>query len=494
MDILNKVNFTALQNALDHVALVMGEANLSRHDHGHFSDFHQRRNVSQFRCRNIFAIIRPKTLDHVQDIVRIFGRFKTNVGLHVISTGRNWGLGSAEPTTDGVVTLDLANLSTVRDIDCASGWAVIEPGVTQAQLAQRLAGTDRMLNVTASSGHTSVVGNALDRGVGLRRQRTEDLAGLEVVLPDSEIIRVGWWPDEKRRTSINPHGVGPSLLPLFTQSNLGIVTAAVIRLLHRPEKQCVLRLHFSRDTLENAITELRRWVAQDLVSGVLKIYDAVSTQSYGGKPGQHLALVCVSGTSGRVSAITQTLIDEARACSLFTSVTRSDLEPAASNDFVTQVVEHAYAGDPSKNEHMLRCAVGQDADHVDTDGDGWIFFLPLVPFNGRAVSRALELIKQIHEKTGIRAGSTVNALNADLVDLVVSFKFVPNPENTARAHLALDIAYKLFVDAGFIPYRLDVDHAHWMEKLVPDPSAHNLVRRIKQLIDPDAVIAPGRYA
>ncbi|WP_241509914.1 FAD-binding oxidoreductase [Photorhabdus laumondii] len=491
---LQPVDHMVLRQALERVAYLVGEENITCYEpNASTASSVCWRNVSQFRQRDIRAVIRPGTIEEVQEIVRIFNRFKTYAGLHAISTGRNWGLGSAQPATDGVVTIDLQRLNALREIDCSSGWAVIEPGLTQIELARFLVGTDRMLNVTASSGHTSVVGNALDRGVGLRRQRIDDLAGLEVVLPDGEVVKVGWWPDESRKTAVNPYGLGPALLHLFTQSNLGIVTAAVIKLLPRPERQCILRLTFPRENLQAAIAELRRWVAQELVSGVLKIYDTISTESYGGRPGQHLVLLCVSGTPRRVDAITKILVEEAAICALFTTVTQSDLVPAASNDFVLQVVEHAYAGDPSQNELMLRSAVGQDADHVDSAGGGWIFFLPFIPFNGEAIARAFELIDLIYEKTGIRAGTTVNALSADLIDLVVSFKFTPNSEEVTLAHQALNLAYELFAHAGFFPYRLDIDHAHWREKLALDPLGYQLVRQFTQLLDPDSIIAPGRY-
>lgn len=488
------IDFMALQQVLVQVEQLIGEENLTYNKSTVSLALAPQRNVSQFRSRTIHAVIRPHAVEQVQQIVRLFNQFKTHIGLHTISTGKNWGLGSAQPATDGVVVMDLGHLKSQRALDCSSGWAVIEPGVTQFELFQALIGTERVLNVTASSGHTSVVGNALDRGVGLQRQRTEDIAGLEVVLPNGELIHVGWWPEASKKAAVNPHGLGPSLLPLFVQSNLGIVTAAVVKLLPRPEAQCVLRLSFPQENIHQAISVLRRWVAQDLVSGVLKIYDAVSTESYGGNPGQHLVLICVSGTALRVKAIAQVLLDEVAESKQFTQVTRSDAAPAASNDFVLQVVEHAYAGDPSYNEQMLKSAVGQDAERVDPAGSGWLFFLPFIPFNSDAIVKAFALIDIIYAKTGIRAGTTVNALSADLIDLVVSLRFGPNLEEIAQAHQALDLAYELFTEAGFYPYRLDIDHTHWKGLLERDLSAHQLVLSIKQMLDPNSIIAPGRYA
>ncbi|MFF4508107.1 FAD-binding oxidoreductase [Streptomyces sp. NPDC001401] len=451
-------------------------------------------NVSMFTPRDVYGIVRPRTVDEVRDTVKAFARTEGGPRLQALSTGRNWGLGSREPARDSVVTLELQALDAVRDLDAEGGWAIVEPGVTQLRLAELLADTGRTLNVTASSGHTSVLGNIIDRGVGLRRQRTLDLAGLEVVLSDGELIRVGWWPDGEHSGAVNPQGLGPSPLALFTQSDLGIVTAGVVRLLPRPEDQRVLRLGFAGDKLVEVIDELRRWTAQGLVSGVLKVYDNVSTESYGGVADAYTTHLCVSGTERSVAAVTRVIQEEAERSGLFTRVLRSDEHPPAPDDLVARAVERLYAGDPSRNEAMLKSAVGQHAARVDAEGGGWLFFLPLIPFTGRAIARAQELLAQVHAETGVRAGSTINALDPDVVDLVVSFRFPRTEHDAEQAHRALDRTYELFADAGFHPYRLDSDHHQWVDRLSPDPAARAFVRRLKQILDPRQVIAPGRYA
>ncbi|MEV5679806.1 FAD-binding oxidoreductase [Streptomyces sp. NPDC052164] len=451
-------------------------------------------NVSMFAARRVPAVIRPSAADQLPGIVRTF-QAPDAPPLYAVSTGRNWGLGSREPARHDAVRVELDDLDRIRALDTERGWAVIEPGVTQHRLTVELEGTGRMLNVTASSGHSSVLGNALDRGVGLRRQRTEDLVGLEVVLPDGETVRIGWWPGERGGTAPNPYGLGPSLLHLFTQSNYGIATAGVIRLLPRPETQRVIRLSFERPQLSSVVDEFRRWQAQGLVHGVLKIYDTASARSYGTADtgGAYLAHISLGGTASVVEALTQSVHEHAASSGLFTSVVRSDREPPAQDDVVSRVVEHAYAGSVAHHEEMLRSAVGQDAGQVDQDGGGWIFFLPLVPYTGHDVTTALRLLDEVHTRTGIRPGATVNALDPDVIDLVVSLRFTRTDEETARAHDALDLLYELFGAAEYLPYRLDIDHGAWMDRLT-DPHALALVRRLRDAIDPNRVIAPGRYA
>lgn len=446
-----------------------------------------RHNVGMYRSREVPAVVRPSTTEQVRRLVQIFDSTADAPPLHPVSTGRNWGLGSREPATDGAVILDLADLDQIRDIDVGSGWAVVEPGVTQGHLAEMLVGTDRMINVTASSAATSFLGNSVDRGVGLRHQRVADLAGLEVVLPDGELIRVGWWPRHDRPSAVYPHGLGPELTPLFLQSNLGIVTAAVVRLLPRPEAQEVLSFGFSRASLVEAVDALRRWTAQGLVSGVLKVYDATSAEFYGGRAGRLRAHVCVDGTPEAVRALAAVIGEEAARTGLFTPETSYD------TDVVANMVSTAHSGDPSANDTMVEATLGVAADDIDASGTGWLFFLPIVPFTGISIGRAHGLLDSIYDETGVRCGSTLNALSADLVDFVVSIKFDRGSE-ADPAHRALDRAYELFSDAGFIPYRIDVDHSEWVDRLSADLSARHFVRRLKQAIDPQRTIAPGRYA
>ncbi|MER5641827.1 FAD-binding oxidoreductase [Kitasatospora sp. NPDC002227] len=450
-------------------------------------------NVSLYRSRGIDGVLRPRTAEQVRRIVKIFGSSARAGSLHAFSTGGNWGLGSKEPARDGAVVLDLHGLDRVRDLDLAGGWALVEPGVTQARLAKLLAGTGRMLNCTVSSAHTSVLGNALDRGVGLRHQRVEDLLGLEVALPNGELVHVGWWPEAGRTTPVYPHGLGPSLVQFFTQSDFGVVTAAAVRLLPRPEALRVVRLNFAAEQLTPAIDELRRWVAQGLTSGVVKVYNPPAARGYGSAEGEYLVHVCVDGTEASVAALTGVVTAAAEASGLFTQVSATDAsDPAQPNHQVAKLVEAAYAGDPDAQDVLFETKMGRPAAELDEKG-GFLFFLLLVPFTGRDLARADALLEQVFQETGVRCGATLNALNADLIDCVVTMKYERTEEQAALGHRALDRLYELAAEAGWMPYRLDIDHADWTDRF-GDPAARALVRRLKDTVDPNRAVAQGRYA
>ncbi|CDL83628.1 FAD-binding oxidoreductase [Xenorhabdus szentirmaii] len=492
MDITEeKSDVCSLNNIIFELKKIVGEKYIQIKS-GEISTLTLGRNVSLFTPKKVSTIVRPGSINEIIQIVDIMNKNNSKLGLHIVSSGYNWGLGSKEPVNEDAIIVILDRLTNIRDINIEDGWAIIEPGVTQLNLANLLKDSSRMLNVTASSGHTSVIGNILERGVGLRHQRTNDLLGLEVITPDGEKITVGWWPHTERKTAFNTFGHGPSLLHLYTQSNLGIVTGAVVRLLPRPQTQTVLHLHFPRKKLLDAVNLFRDWYAQEMVSGVLKIYDTVSTESYGGSGDEHLTLICVSGNPKKVEAIVSILFEEAKNSGIFTKLIHSNEISSDRNDFVLQVVEHAYAGDPSWNEHMLRAATGQNAKEVDSKGGGWIFFLAFIPFKGETITEALSIIDDISKKMGVKIGTTVNALSSDVIDLVISIKFPPVKDQISKSHETLDLIYEHFTYKGFYPYRLDINHTNFIEHYYSQ-TERAVNKKLKNMLDPNGIISTGRY-
>ncbi|MEQ5705789.1 FAD-binding oxidoreductase [Providencia rettgeri] len=450
-------------------------------------------NVSAFRRRKIKGILRPNSLIDLQQIVIGASEFP-NTRLHPVSIGYNWGLGSREDVADGSYLVELQKLNAVRKIDTDQGWAIIEPGVTQGELSELLIGTQKMLNITASSAHSSFLGNALDRGVGLRHQRTEDLVGIEVLLPTGKIIRIGWWPGSVE-TPIYPHGVGPSLVQFFTQSSFGVVTAGVIKLHTRPESTHVVRFNFSRKLLSPAIQTLKKWVANGLSSGVLKIYDTTANSTYGGSDGLYTVHLCVDGLSDDVSQRIGLIKKLCESSQVFTNVTSNSVTEGnyPGPDVIANLVEAAHVGDSSLNDTLLRKTLGARHDKVDTGGTGWIFFLPLIPFTADALEMAYQLIDEVHNETGVLCGATINALSGDVIDLVVSIAFKKSEKESADSLTALSKLHEKFTAQGFIPYRLGVEHAKWADPITPGVGERSFVRELKQFIDPNNIISNDRY-
>src|SRR5690606_17544492 len=135
------------------------------------------------------AAVAPETAEQVQAIVRMANEHRTP--LWVISRGKNFGYGGAAPVMKGAVVLDLSRMKRI-EIDVDNAVALLEPGVGFFDLYDHIQANNipLWLSVPGNS-WGSVVGNALDRGVGYTDygEHASKIHGLEVVLPTGEFVR-----------------------------------------------------------------------------------------------------------------------------------------------------------------------------------------------------------------------------------------------------------------------------------------------------------------
>jgi 4-cresol dehydrogenase (hydroxylating) flavoprotein subunit len=189
--------------------------------------------------RAIPAALQPRSVGDIVAILDIARRHA--VSLYPISTGHNWGYGSALPIGDGCVVLDLCSLDRIIDMDAEQGLVTVEPGVTQQALYEFLETRNLpfLVPVTGGGPNCSLIGNALERGYGITPypDHTAAVTALEAVLANGDIYRGAL--SELGGAIVDrvfKWGVGPYLDGLFAQSNFGIVTRMTIALARRPER------------------------------------------------------------------------------------------------------------------------------------------------------------------------------------------------------------------------------------------------------------------
>ncbi|MFZ2997529.1 FAD-binding oxidoreductase [Sphingobium sp.] len=189
--------------------------------------------------RLISAAVAPQNVEEVQAVVRVANQL--GIPLYPISTGKNLGYGGSAPNLSGSVVVDLKRMNRIIEVDDKRNFAIVEPGVSYFDLYQYI--QDHKLNVwvdVPDPGWGSVVGNALDHGVGHTmagyRDHFNAHAGLEVVLPNGEVMRTGMGAMPKAKTSAAfRYGFGPSVDGLFAQAGFGIVTRMGIQLMPQPD-------------------------------------------------------------------------------------------------------------------------------------------------------------------------------------------------------------------------------------------------------------------
>ncbi|WP_220433386.1 FAD-binding oxidoreductase [Zemynaea arenosa] len=210
------------------------------------------------------AVVYPGTAEEVAGVVAIAARLQ--VPLYPISTGKNWGYGDATAVTSGQIIVELSRMNRILALDTELGYAVIEPGVTQAQLSNYLAehGGELWMDSTGAGPDTSLVGNIMERGFGHSPygNRLLHIAGLQVVLANGDVVNTGFGHYPSARTTyLYPYGLGPYLDGIFTQSNFGIVTRLGMWLMPRAESVnhflCSVDRHEDIGAVVDALRPLR---------------------------------------------------------------------------------------------------------------------------------------------------------------------------------------------------------------------------------------------
>lgn len=128
---------------------------------------------------------------------------------------------------------------------------------------------------------------------------------------------------------------------------------------------------------------------------------------------------------------------------------------------------------------------------LEQDGCGILWFAPLVPISANAVQSYLRVAKQILTQFNFEPAITLTSLSDRCFDSALAILFdTANTDDTARAHLCYRALFFACKELGFLPYRMPTAHMDLLEK---DGPAARLAQSIKRAIDPNTIIAPGRY-
>ena len=486
------------------------------------------KNVSGFQ-RDIPAILLPRDTDEIQRIVAVANENRTP--LYPISSGRNWGLGSRLPVTDGCAIVDLSRMNRIREINEESAYTVIETGVTQGQLHDTLKerGYALMLDTTGSGRDTSIIGNALEKGVGYFGLRFESLSGLEVVLGNGKLLTTGFghYP-HARTTHLYKYGVGPSLDGLFAQGNFGIVTAAGIELLPANHSHvafiCGIK---TTDKLPELIEDLVKLRRDNVIRTIVHIANKDRTRSTL-EPRVHEYL---SGQGADLSGLVEQVfrgfgewsaVGALRGPLSLVEAEQRELDSRLRNSDRTLVfltdetfenpgqLDSAqrtllYAVEPfygltkgTPTDEALKSVtwpiegVPENFRDLDQTRGGLLYCLPIIPARARDVERVYSIVQQVFGKYNFIPYITLNLLNNRSLEGVINLSFDrSNFAHVREAHACIDELTTALIQEGYPPYRVSIEGTKTIVQ--PNDVYWQTVRDLKKILDPKNTIAPGRY-
>ncbi len=174
------------------------------------------------------AVVRPATTEEVAAVVSACRAHATAI----VPQGGNTGLVGGS-VAQGEIILSLGRLNRIREIDPVNATMTVEAGCILQTVQQAATEVDRLFPLSLASEGSCQIGGTLSTNAGgtnvLRYGNARDqVLGLEVVLADGRIWR--------GLTGLRKDNTGYDLKDLFigAEGTLGIITAAVLKLFPKP--------------------------------------------------------------------------------------------------------------------------------------------------------------------------------------------------------------------------------------------------------------------
>ncbi len=176
------------------------------------------------------VVVFPGDALQVSEIIGLAGQ----KGIPVITRGAGTNVSGGALSIKDCIVLCLERMSSIIEIDTKNLIATVEPGVINAEL-QREAGKLGLFYPPdpQSAEFSTIGGNVAENAGGPRCVKygvTRDyVLGLEVVLPDGNIIKTGG------KTVKNVTGYDLTSLFVGSEGTLGVITKVILKLIPKPE-------------------------------------------------------------------------------------------------------------------------------------------------------------------------------------------------------------------------------------------------------------------
>jgi alkyldihydroxyacetonephosphate synthase len=219
------------------------------------------------------VVVRPGSED---EVARVLGAAVDFDAVVIPFGGGSSISGSLEPETDEtrpVVSVDLARLNAVLEIDAGSRLARVQAGVLGPGLERQLAGQGYTVgHFPDSFAHSTLGGWIATRSSGMQSDRYGDIAditrGLRVVTPSGTLV--------VRPVPAASNGPSVREMVLGSEGRLGIITEATVQVRPIPERRVILGYLFP--TWSEGLEAMREIAAGEYSVSVTRISDRYETR------------------------------------------------------------------------------------------------------------------------------------------------------------------------------------------------------------------------
>ncbi|HSK52919.1 MAG TPA: FAD-linked oxidase C-terminal domain-containing protein [Clostridia bacterium] len=413
------------------------------------------------------AVALPTATRQVAELVRLAGEFR----VPIVPRGAGTGLSGGAAGIEGALTIAFTAMDRVLEIDRDNLVVVTQPGIINAALKAAVAAEGLFYAPDPASYEICSIGGNLGTNAGglcciKYGQTRESVLGLEVVMADGTVVRTGG------KNVKDVAGYSLTHLIVGSQGTLAIVTEATLRLRPMPPPRATLLAFFA--TLEAAGEAVAGIARAGLSPVTLELMDrftieAVDDMHALGLDREAAAMLMVESDLPGVAAAAE--VDAARnvceAAGASATVQASDPQEA---DWLRQGRRSAF--------HALeRLGIARMED---------------VGVPRSRVPEMLSAIEAIGARHEVRIGTFGHAGDGNLHPTFVFARDDPDAEavnEAARGELyraAIALGGTITGEHGVGMARRD-----YLE-LQRGSAAVAVMRRIKDALDPDGILNPGR--
>jgi glycolate oxidase len=197
------------------------------------------------------CIVFPRSKDDVVQIVKLAARYE----VPIIGRGAGTGLSGGAVARRGGIVVGFSRMNRILEIDAENMRAVVEPGVVNLDLTRAVEGLGLYFAPDPSSQRACTIGGNVSENSGGPHTlaygvTSNHVTGLELVLPDGEVVRVGG-------KTIETPGYALTRLVVGSEGTFALVTEATVRLLRAPEDVRTLLAIYDRfEDATNTVVEL----------------------------------------------------------------------------------------------------------------------------------------------------------------------------------------------------------------------------------------------
>jgi len=217
-----------------------------------------------------FAIVFPGNREEIVRLVKLCNEHK----VPFVPRGGGAGDSGGSLALKGGIIIDLKRMNQVLELNEKSLTVRVQPGIIQKHLEEYLNRRGYTMNHFPASFTTSTLGGFIStNGTGVLSSRygkiSQMVHQLEVVLPNGKVFK---------SLPVRLHSTGPDYSRLFfgAEGTLGIVTEALCKIYHLPEKR-VFR-SFVLPNLSEGIEVGRKIMVNQLMPSLMRLYDEADTR------------------------------------------------------------------------------------------------------------------------------------------------------------------------------------------------------------------------